>query len=43
MHKMVNVWASGQVGLILLSFIFTKSEEFKTFQNIMYDFLIKEK
>lgn len=39
MHKMVNIGALNQYGLIRFSFIFTTSEEFKTIQDIAYDYL----
>ena len=38
MHKLVNIASLNEYGLVRFSFIFEKSEEFKTIQNIIYDF-----
>ena len=38
MHKLVNIASMNEYGLVRFSFIFEKSEEFKTIQNIIYDF-----
>ena len=37
-HKIVNIASLNQYGLVRFSFIFETSEEFKTIQNIVYDF-----
>ena len=38
MHKLVNIGCLNQYGLVRFSFIFTTTEEFKTIQNIVYDY-----
>ena len=38
MHKLVNIALLNQYGLVRFSFIFETSEEFKTIQNIIYDY-----
>ena len=37
-HKLVNMGLLNQYGLIRFSFIFEKSDEFKTVQNVIYDY-----
>ena len=37
-HKLVNIASLNQYGLVRFSFIFETSEEFKTIQNIIYDY-----
>ena len=37
-HKLVNMGLLKQYGLIRFSFIFEKSDEFKTVQNVIYDY-----
>ena len=37
-HKLVNIAALNQYGLVRFSFFFETSEEFKNIQNIIYDF-----
>ena len=38
MHKLLNMQALNEYGLIRFSFLFEKSDEFKTIQNIIYDY-----
>lgn len=37
-HKLVNMGLLNQYGLIRFSFVFEKSDEFKTVQNVIYDY-----
>ena len=38
MHKLLNMAALNEYGLIRFSFLFEKSDEFKNIQNIIYDY-----